>query len=479
MPVISVIIPSRNEPYLEKTIQDILKKAKGEIEVIAVLDGYWEKAENIVNDKRVIYLHYSTPKGMRNGINNAVEIAKGEFILKCDAHVMFAPGFDTQLVADHQPYWVVVPRRFALDPVKWEIIPNSKYPIDYMYLDSNLHGVEWREKNTITDTLPKIDELMSSQGSCWFMTKAYFKMLRLLDEEKYGIFWNEFQEVGLKTWTYQGKVMVNKNTWYAHWHKTESRGYNLDRLDHDKAIVQVEKWKTNMAWLEQQRHPLSWLIKRFWPVPTWDKSYADKEVIDDEVMFWRKWLLGRRGEKHAKLRPLNKEIIEMIGDKKEVTIADIGSGPVSMIGYTCEGVKVNYVPSDLLAEEYKKLYEFHKLYPPVYPEYQDMTALTYKDKTFDIVHCRNAIDHSKDAHKSVSEMVRVCKKGGYVYLWHFKKVAKMMGYTGMHQWNIELTKNGDCSFYNKDRQFLLSEFGEFKNQEIVKSHNVIISKLHK
>jgi len=477
--MLSIIIPSRSEPYLHKTTLDILKKAKGDIEIIIILDGYWEKAELIVNDKRVRYIHYSTPKGMRNAINMGVEVAKGEYILKCDAHVMFAEGFDTQLVADHQPYWVVVPRRYALDPVKWEIIPNPKYPIDYMYLDSELHGVEWREKNQITDTLPKIDELMSSQGSCWFMTKAYYKMLRLLDEEKYGMFWNEFQEIGLKTWTYQGKVMVNKNTFYSHWHKTETRGYSLDRADHEKAIAQVEKWKTNMAWLEQQRHPLSWLINRFWPVPTWDKSYADKSIIDEEVMFWKKWLAGDRGKRHARLRPLNKEIVEMIGDKKEVNIADIGSGPVSMIGYTCEGVKINYVPSDLLAEEYKKLYEFHKLYPPVIPEYQDMTALTYKDETFDIVHCRNAIDHSKDAHKSVSEMVRVCKKGGYVYLWHFKKVAKMMGYTGMHQWNIELTKNGDCSFYNKDRQFLLSEFGEFKNQEIVKSHNVIISKLHK
>jgi len=199
-------------------------------------------------------------------------------------------------------------------------------------------------------------------------------------------------------------------------------------------------------------------------------------------MFWKKWLAGDRGKRHARLRPLNKEIVEMIGDKKEVNIADIGSGPVSMIGYTCEGVKINYVPSDLLAEEYKKLYEFHKLYPPVIPEYQDMTALTYKDKTFDIVHCRNAIDHSFDAYKSVSEMVRVCKKGGYVYLWHFEKVAKMMGYTGMHQWNIELAENGlglDCSFYSREEQFWLSEFGEWEHKELALSHNVIVSKLHK
>ena len=478
---VSVVIPSRNEKYLYKTIQDALIKSKGDIEVIVVLDNWWPSTSEIISDKRVNYIHFSQVKGMRHGINSGVEVATGEFILKADAHILFSEGFDEVLKKDHKDNWIQVPRRYALEPEKWEIQKRNddKYPIDYMYLDSELHGREWREKNQITDTLPKIDELMSSQGSCWFMKKSYYKQLRLLDEEKYGIFWNEFQEIGLKCWTYNGKVMINKKVHIAHWHKTESRGYSLDRADHDKAIAQVEKWKTNMAWIEQQRHPLSWLIARFWPVPTWDKAFADNYIKDDEVMFWRKWLLGRRGEKHAKSRPLNKEIIEMIGDKKEVRIADIGSGPVSMIGYTCEGVKVNYVPSDLLAEEYKELYKYHNLTPPVYPEYQDMNNLTYKDETFDIVHCRNAIDHSKDAHKSVSEMVRVCKKGGYVYLWHFEKVAKMMGYTGMHQWNIELTKNGDCSFYNKDKQFFLSEFGEWEHKKLALSHNVIVSKLKK
>jgi glycosyltransferase involved in cell wall biosynthesis len=477
--LVSIIIPSRNEKYTYKTVKDILNKVTGDIEVIVILDGWWLLPEEIMDDKRVIYLHYSIPHGMRNAINRAVSVAKGEYILKCDAHVMFAPGFDTELIKSHKDNYVVVPRRYALDPVKWEIIPNSKYPIDYMYLDSDLHGREWREKNQITDTLPKIDELMSSQGSCWFMKKDYFNQLRLLDEESYGMFWNEFQEIGLKCWLYQGRVMVNKNTWYAHWHKTESRGYNLDRKDHDKAIEHVKKWLVNMAWVDQQRHPLSWLIKRFWPVPSWSRQVVDNAIKDEEVMFWRKWLKGDRGARHAKLRPLAKEIVEMIGDKKEVSIADIGSGPISTIGYTLDGVKVNYVPSDLLADEYKKLYEYHNLYPPVKPEYQDMTKLTYLDESFDIVYCRNALDHCLDAYKALKEMYRVCKKGGYIYLWHFEKVAKMMGYTGMHQWNIEL-KDGDCLFSNKEKQFLLSEINKgFVNSEVQLSHKVIISKLHK
>ena len=479
--MLSIIIPSRHEPYLEKTIQSILETATGAIEILVVLDGSWCKPEEIVDDKRVIYIHYSTPKGMRNAINKGVSVAKGEYILKCDAHVMFDTGFDEVLVRDHQPYWVQVPRRYALAPEAWEIEDNPKYPIDYMYLDNELHGREWREKNKdpkLKDR--KIDELMSAQGSCWFMTKEYFKMLRLMDEESYGMFWNEFQEIGLKTWLYQGKVMVNKNTWYAHFHKTETRGYNLSREDHKKAEEHMKKWFTDMAWVDQQRHPLSWLIARFQPVPTWEGDYKRKAVIDDEVMFWRKWLKGKRGEKHIKVRPLAKEVREMVGEKKQVRIADIGSGPASMIGYTMDGVEVDYVPSDLLAEEYKELYRYHNIEPYVYPEVQDMMNLSYPDNSFDIVYCRNAVDHCFDAKKAISEMIRICKPGGYVYLWHFKKVGKMMGYNGMHTWNIELTENGNCLYWSKTSKFLLSELDiGFENEEVVRSHNVIINKLHK
>ena len=38
---LSVVIPARNEPYLQKTIDSLLGASDHEIEVIAVLDGYW------------------------------------------------------------------------------------------------------------------------------------------------------------------------------------------------------------------------------------------------------------------------------------------------------------------------------------------------------------------------------------------------------------------------------------------------------
>jgi glycosyltransferase involved in cell wall biosynthesis len=261
----SIIIPSRNEKYLQSTILDLLSNAKEQIEIIAILDGYWPKVEEIVNDKRVTYTHFFPAQGMRHAINSGVSISRGEYVLKTDAHCSFGVSYDRILKDDCEDNWVVVPRRYPLDPEKWQIINNPKYPVDYMFLNSELHGEVWKEKNN--DLSLKgldIDDLMSSQGSCWFMKRSSFDFLELMDESRFGTFWQEFQEIGLKAWLSGGRVVVNKNTWYAHWHKTEGRGYSLKENTEGKDA----KHFLESGW-SKQKYDLKWLINKFSPVPTW------------------------------------------------------------------------------------------------------------------------------------------------------------------------------------------------------------------
>lgn len=275
--MISVVIPSRNEPYLCKTVDDILLKAKGEIQIIVILDGYWANPIP-VDDKRVVIVHRGISRGMRDGINSGVAIAKGEYILKVDAHCMFDDGFDVKLVADCEKNWVVVPRRKRLEPEKWELVIDGRPDIDYEYMCYpyrngelvGLHGMIWDEKNKNKELKKEpITDLMSAQGSCWFMHKDYFYELELMDEKNYGTFFGEFQEIALKCWLSGGRVIRNKNTWYAHWYKGKHRGYSL------KQDVRVErdfvmKWmKMKEAWGKQQL-PVEWLIQKFAPVPGWN-----------------------------------------------------------------------------------------------------------------------------------------------------------------------------------------------------------------
>ncbi len=68
--MLSIIVPSRNEKYLNKTIDDLLLKAEGDIEIIVVLDGYWP--DPIIGDARVHYIHRGSPLGMRAGISRRI-----------------------------------------------------------------------------------------------------------------------------------------------------------------------------------------------------------------------------------------------------------------------------------------------------------------------------------------------------------------------------------------------------------------------
>jgi len=278
--LLSVLIPSRNEPYLQQTIEDLLKHSKEDIEIIAVLDGYWPPQEALVHDKRVKYIHFPQARGMRNAINSAFRVSNGTYILKTDAHCMFEQDFDVKLKENCEDTWVVVPRRLRLDPVKWELTENGKPPSDYMYTSCpdggvGLHGREWNSKNLDPQLKEKkIDDLMDFQGSCWFMKRSTYEHLELMDEEHYGTFPQEAQEIALKCWLSGGRVVINKNTWYAHWHKSkqDGRGYSLDRKEVLKGHEYVIRWMKEKMW-HKQIHDISWLVKKFNP-PTWEKYNA-------------------------------------------------------------------------------------------------------------------------------------------------------------------------------------------------------------
>ena len=84
---------------------------------------------------------------------------------------------------------------------------------------------------------------------------------------------------------------------------------------------------------------------------------------------------------------------------------------------------------------------------------EDMEKLTYGDESFDMVHCRNALDHTKDALAAVKEMIRICKPGGWVYIkcWLDQKSTK-----GHHYWSAKddgIFTNGVDSFDLKDLGF--------------------------
>jgi glycosyltransferase involved in cell wall biosynthesis len=286
MSKVSILIPSRNELFLKQTIDDIYRNATGEFEVIAVLDGYWP-VPAIEDKPNLTLIHFGRARGLRAANNAAASIAKGKFLCKTDAHCLFSEGFDEVLAKDCADNEIIIPRRYSLDAENW-IVKDNRPSVDYHYLTCpvasnaesfSIHGQHWRERDRERIDI-KIDENPSFQGSFWFMQKThYWDHLGGMQEEGYGTFSQEPQEIGNKTWLgpWDGRVMVNKNCYYAHLHKGKQygRGYSMSSREVVAGhVYSGEMWMFN-KW-KDRKHDFEWLLEKFPNMPTWSSDWRQK-----------------------------------------------------------------------------------------------------------------------------------------------------------------------------------------------------------
>jgi glycosyltransferase involved in cell wall biosynthesis len=291
-PDLSIIIPSRECQFTAPTVADLLRNARGSIEIIVMLDGYWPDPP-IPDDPRVIVVHKGKAMGMRDSINRGIAMSRGKYILKCDDHCAFGEGFDEILKRDCEENWIAIPSRYSLDPIAWK---RTRGPINYMYLTfpfdchelfgtgfhgtkwhgpGGLHGSYWHLENT--RSRKGIDDMMIFQGSCYFMHRKHWDSIEGLDEENHYIMYDEAIELDFKTWLSGGRVIVNKNTWYAHLHKgsTYKTDFHLSRRHKIMSeVYNVDYWINN-KWPKQTR-PLKWLIDKFQPLDGWPEGWENK-----------------------------------------------------------------------------------------------------------------------------------------------------------------------------------------------------------
>ena len=203
--------------------------------------------------------------------------------------------------------------------------------------------------------------------------------------------------------------------------------------------------------------------------------------LEKQLNFWS-GTFKRRAKFFNKERPLNGYFGQMIGARKKVDILDVGSGMFATIGNTWPTATINITACDALADEYQEIFKNHGVIPYIKIEKQNMEALTYRGRSFDIVNCNNALDHCVNPRKAIGEMIRVCRPGGHIYLRHSPNEGLTHRYAMQHQWNIVKVFN-DCLFWNKFDKFLLSEIAPgFKTTEKIELANepiTIVSILQK
>lgn len=333
---LSVLIPARNEIYLDITVKNILENIRGKTEILVGLDGEWADPA-IEDDERVTILYHNKSVGQRAVINDLAKLSKAKYVMKIDAHCKVDEGFDVKMVeamGDHKD-WTMIPALYNLHGFDWKCKkcggtwyqsppptqcympgesrkknPNCDNTTDFEKVmvwrrrksrrsehyrfDRNLkfqyHGV--RKKHPGNNN-KMIVETMSAQGSCFMLTRDKYWELDICDEE-FGSWGQQGTEVACKTWLSGGRLVTNKKTWYSHLFRTQGGGFGFPFPLSGRQVQHARDYSKelflNNTW-DKQVKPLSWLIEKFKPLPEWhdgkDKKMLDK-VQKEGVLFERR-----------------------------------------------------------------------------------------------------------------------------------------------------------------------------------------------
>lgn len=302
---LSILIPSRNEMFLAKTVEDILSNIKGDTEIIIGLDGQWSNPP-VIDDNRVSLVFYPESIGQRAMTNQLCKLSNAKYIMKVDAHCAFDQGFDVKMMDAMQDNWTMVPVMRNLHAFNWTcpnghnryqgpsgpcsecgkettrdvvwIAKTSPQSKSYCF-DSEPHFQYFAEycktpefKKDLEET--GLTETISLQGSCFMMTREKYWELNICDEG-FGSWGSQGIEVAVKTWLSGGRVVVNNKTWYAHMFRTQGGDFGFPYPQSGRQVSKAKKLAGELffenGWA-LQKYPLSWLLEKFWPVKGWKEE---------------------------------------------------------------------------------------------------------------------------------------------------------------------------------------------------------------
>ncbi len=232
---LSVIAACFKEPYLNKVILDLLNQSElgDKLEVIAVFDGpdAAPDQKTLIQDPRVRYVFLGKNSGPKAAYNAGIAVSRGEFFMRLDAHCIFGKGYDRIMTESCAPNQIMTARRYYLDPIKWEVMVDQGY-IDYekLVIQDVGNGVrKFAGQKWITRTKERkdimVDETMAMQGSMWIAPRKWFDEIcgGELMQGRLGPAYQDSVQVSMQTWQAGGQLMVNKNTWFAHKHRSFAR----------------------------------------------------------------------------------------------------------------------------------------------------------------------------------------------------------------------------------------------------------------
>ena len=323
---LSVLIPARNEMFLARTVEGLLKNIRGNTEVIVALDGQWA-SPGIPDDPRITVIYFPESIGQRAATNQAARLSNAKYVMKLDAHCELDEGFDVKLISEMQDDMTMIPAMYNLHAFDWKCMkcgkkwyqgptptychkdydgktknPDCDNTTDFkrkiifaprlhkksMYyrFDHDLHFQYWGAYKERPEAQKEVAEILSAQGSCFMLTREKYWELDICDE-RHGSWGQQGVEVAMKTWLSGGRLVVNKKTWYAHMFRTQGGDFGFPYPLSGNAVEKARQYSKDL-WLNDKwdkalpGRNLKWLLNKFAPVPDWEeetKMNTDKGII--------------------------------------------------------------------------------------------------------------------------------------------------------------------------------------------------------
>ena len=201
------------------------------------------------------------------------------------------------------------------------------------------------------------------------------------------------------------------------------------------------------------------------PTPT-SISSANSAYLSgilEEKSFWGSFDFNKTNASQAK-RLINPLIVFVIPPEtihspqntssppRHIVILDCGAGPLSVVGNWHPDFEIELIAVDPLAKFYNKLLSQKNIIP--YPRVQ-YAAVEHVDDIFpgnffDVVHIQNALDHSECPMDGINSMLLVLKPFGSIILIHYRNVATIESFVGLHQWNFDVNALEEFTITSKN-----------------------------
>lgn len=153
----------------------------------------------------------------------------------------------------------------------------------------------------------------------------------------------------------------------------------------------------------------------------------------------------------------------------EPVIADVGCALSYVLGNVIGGVERKIIYMDPLALFYNRILEDYNIdRPRITFGLGEMLTMVFAPESVDLIHIRNALDHSSNPMFVIWQALASLRNGGVLYLHHKPDEAEHEAYMGFHQYNVT-NRGGKLIIWNRsetiDVQAALSGYADVVTHE--------------